>query len=90
MLGFRTVPAIQVRDVPSELHERLRRRAEAEHVSLSTYVLRLLEQDAGRPSTREWMRSLAGREPVRDVDVTAVLGEERRVREQPASGALRH
>ena len=90
MLAFRTVPAIQIRDVPSELHERLRRRAEAAHVSLSTYVLGLLERDAGRASTGEWLQSLADREPVRDVDVTALLGEEREVRGQQLARALRH
>jgi len=90
MLAFPTVPAIQVRDVPNDLHDRLRRRAEADHVSLSAYVLRLLERDAGRPSTGEWLRSLVDREPVRDVDVTAMLHEERRLREQQSARALRH
>jgi len=90
MLAFLIVPAIQVRDVPRPLHERLRRKAEAEHVSLSAYVLRLLERDAGRPSTGEWLASLEQREAVREVNVTAALDEIRQAREQRAVGALRH
>ena len=90
MLDSVIVPAIQVRDVPRDLHERLRRRAEAEHVSLSAYVLRLLERDAGRPSTGEWLASLDRREPVRGVNVTAVLDEVRQGQEQRPVGALRH
>ena len=90
MLGCGIVPAIQVRDVPRDLHERLRRRAEAEHVSLSAYVLRLLERDAARPSIGEWLTMLGRREPVRGVDVTAVLDEVRRGPAGPPAGALRH
>jgi hypothetical protein len=84
------VPAIQIRDVPRDVHERLRRRAEAQHVSLSAYVLHLLQRDAGRPSTGEWLASLVRREPVRGVNVTAVLDEVRRGQEQRPVGALRH
>jgi hypothetical protein len=90
VLTLDTVPAIQIRGVPRHVHERLRRRAEAEHVSLSAYVLRLLERDAGRPSTGEWLASLGEREPVRGVDVTAALDDVRQVREQRWVGALRH
>jgi len=90
MLTFLIVPAIQVRDVPHHLHERLRRKAEAEHVSLSGYVLRVLERDVGRASTGEWLASLERREPVREVNVTAALDEIRQGREQRSVGALRH
>jgi len=89
VLLYEIMPAIQIRDVPRDVHERLRRRAEAEHVSLSGYVLRLLERDAGRPSTGEWLASLGRREPVR-ANVTAVLDEVRRGQEQRPVRALRH
>jgi hypothetical protein len=84
------MPAIQVRDVPRDLHERLRRRADAEHVSLSAYVLRLLERDAGYASTGEWLALLGRREPVQGVNVTAMLDEVRRAQEQQPARALRH
>jgi hypothetical protein len=90
VLAFDTVPAIQIRDVPHQLHEVLRRRAEAERVSLSAYVLRLLERDAWRPSTDEWLASLDQREPVHGANVTAALDEVRHGREQRSVGALRH
>jgi antitoxin FitA len=56
--------AIQVKDVPEELHEALRRRATEEGMSLADYVLDLIRRDLGLPSRREWFERLATREPV--------------------------
>lgn len=82
--------AIQVRDVPPALHRRLRERAAADRLSLSDYVLKLLERDAGTLSTREWLASLADREPVRDVDVAGALDGSRSDRDSRAARVLRH
>jgi len=82
--------AIQVRDVPPDLHRRLRERAAADRVTLSTYILRVLERDAGRPSTGEWLASLAEREPVRDADVAGALEGSRSDRDSRAHRVLRH
>ncbi len=90
MLASGTVPAIQVRDVPPDLHRRLRERAAEERVTLSTYVLRLLERDVGRPSTREWLASLSTREPVQEADVTGAVGRSRADRDSRARRVLRH
>ena len=79
MLASATVPAIQVRDVPPDLHRRLRQRAAAQRLTLSTYVLRLLERDVGRPSTREWL-----------ADVTGALEGSRADRDSRARRVLRH
>jgi hypothetical protein len=76
--------------VPSDLHERLRRKAEAANVSLSTYVLQLLEREVGEPSTEEWLASLADREPVPDLDVTALLDEARQGQDAQFARVLRH
>jgi hypothetical protein len=84
------VPAIQVRDVPPDLHRRLRERAAADRLTLSAYVLKLLERDVGRPSTREWLESLAEREPVREVDVAGALDGSRSDRDSRARRVLRH
>ena len=84
------VSAIQVRDVPPDLHRRLRERAAADRLSLSEYVLKLLERDAGRPSTREWLASLADREPVREVDVAGAVVGSRNDRDSRAARVLRH
>ena len=59
-------------------------------MSLSAYVLRVLERDAGRPSTAEWLATLDQREPVRGVDVNATLDEVRHGKEQRSVRALRH
>ena len=56
--------AIQVKDVPEELHAALRRRAIQEGMSLADYVLDLIRRDLGIPSRREWFERLATREPV--------------------------
>ena len=90
MLASCIVPAIQVRDVPPDLHRRLRQRAAAERMTLSTYVLRLLERDAGRPSTREWLASLTEREPVRDADVIGAVAGSRADRDSRTRRVLRH
>ena len=84
------MPVIQIRDVPPDLHRRLRERAAAVRVTLSAYVLKLLERDAGRPSTQEWFASLADREPVRDVDVVGALTGSRSDRDSRAARVLRH
>ena len=44
---------IQVRNVPDELHRKLKVRAAAEGLSLSDYIKRELEVGAERPSFRE-------------------------------------
>lgn len=58
------MPALQVRDVPSDIHKRLRERARDERMSLSEYVLDLLERDLALPTRSEWAERLAGRDPV--------------------------
>jgi len=66
------VTAIQVR-VPPELHDRLRRRAAEHRVTLSAYVLGVLQREVGRPTTREWIAGLADREPVHGADVRGAV-----------------
>ncbi|MGH2835339.1 MAG: FitA-like ribbon-helix-helix domain-containing protein [Solirubrobacteraceae bacterium] len=55
--------AIQVKGVPTELHERLRARARAEGRNLSDYVLDVLRRDLAVPSTQEWLERLRLDEP---------------------------
>ena len=64
--------AIQVKDVPEELHEALRRRAIQEGMTMADYVLDLIRRDLGLPSRREWLERLATREPV-DLGPDAVV-----------------
>ncbi len=53
--------SLQVRDVPDELHAELRSRAAGLGMSLSDYVLGLLEDAASRPSVAEVLRRARSR-----------------------------
>lgn len=54
---------LQIKDIDPALHERLRERAEAEHMSMRDYVLRLLERDLSLPSLDEWLDEVMAWEP---------------------------
>lgn len=67
------VSAIQVKNVPSELHERLRARARLEGRNLSDYVLDVLQRDLALPTMREWLDQVNRREPVTGVSRERIL-----------------
>lgn len=50
--------AIQVKDVPPELHDALRRRAAEEGVDLRDFVLDVLRRELALPSQRSWLDAL--------------------------------
>jgi plasmid stability protein len=58
---------IQIRNVPDELHRKLKVRAAERGTSLSEYLLAEVEELADRPTVSELMERLAAEEPV-DVD----------------------
>ncbi len=82
--------AIQVKDVPQELHEALRRRALEQGMTLADYVLDLIRRDLGLPSRREWFERLATREPVnlRPGEAAEELHAARAEREAQLAAAL--
>jgi len=49
---------LQIRDLPDELHETLRRRAAARGVSLRQYALEVLREHCELPSLDEWLDGL--------------------------------
>jgi hypothetical protein len=65
--------AIQVKEVPVELHERLRARARSNRQSVGGYVLSLIERDLALPTTREWLAQLKQAEPVTGVSRERIL-----------------
>ncbi|MGO9761938.1 MAG: FitA-like ribbon-helix-helix domain-containing protein [Solirubrobacteraceae bacterium] len=65
--------AIQIRNVPPELHERLRERARREGRNMSEYALEVLERDLSVPTTREWLDRLRQEEPVQGVTSTEIV-----------------
>ena len=56
-----SVPSIQVKDVPAEIHATLRRRAAAAGQSLQEYVLQRLTEDARTPTLHEVLDRAGGR-----------------------------
>jgi antitoxin FitA len=70
--------AIQVRNVPADVHQKLRVRAAQEGLSLSEYILRQITQLARQPTLAEVMERIRQREPVNpNLDVVGALRAER-------------
>lgn len=55
--------AIQVKNVPPDLHDALRRRAADEGLALQDYVLLVIRRDLARPSLRQWLEEIR-RQPI--------------------------
>jgi hypothetical protein len=88
---FHAMSAIQVKDVPADLHERLRARARAEGRSLSDYLLYLIERDLALPTMREWLEGLQADEPITGIsseDVVTALHEGRAERDAQIQRAI--
>jgi len=62
---------IQVRNVPDDLHRRLKARAAMDGKSLSEYLLQELKQVVARPTAEEMRTRLQGRTPVQAVEGVA-------------------
>jgi plasmid stability protein len=73
--------ALQVKNVPPDLHDAIRRRAAEQGLTVSGYVLELVRRDLAAPSQREWLAELAGREPVERADVLGALDAARAARD---------
>jgi antitoxin FitA len=59
------MPHIQIRNVPPELHRKLKIRAAEEGVTLSDYLLREAERVASRPTLAELAERVESRKLVR-------------------------
>lgn len=55
---------IQIRNVPDDLHRKLKERAAREGMTLSDYLLSEVEKVAEKPTLTEMMERLRSREPV--------------------------
>jgi plasmid stability protein len=64
---------LQIKNVPEATYTALRRRAVAEGSTMRDLVLRLLERELSRPSTREWLADLARSRPTAELTVTDTL-----------------
>ena len=69
---------IQIRNVPDELHRKLKARAALAGQSLSDYLLREVRAIAARPTAEELLARLRGLPPVElTSDPVAMIREER-------------
>ncbi|MEM1379775.1 MAG: toxin-antitoxin system HicB family antitoxin [Pseudomonadota bacterium] len=69
---------IQIREVPEELHRKLKERAASQGMSMSDYLKRMIEQDLQRLSWDEWKARAATRKPIDiNVDMAALVRDER-------------
>jgi plasmid stability protein len=85
------VSAIQIKNVPPALHERLRERARREGRNLSEYALDVLERDLAVPTTREWLDRLKQDEPVQGIaseEIVSLIHEGRAERDEQILRAL--
>lgn len=73
------MPSVQIKDVPSETHRVLIRRAAEAHQSLQEYLRSRLIEDASRPTIDEVLTRAAGRAggSVSFKDAVNVLREDR-------------
>ena len=72
---------IQIRNVPDELHRRLKSRAALAGMSLSDYLLNRIREIAERPTFEELRARLASRPPVTLLKSPADIIREHRDRE---------
>ena len=71
---------LQVKNMPDDLHERLRLHARENHCSISAIVLTAVERELAR---RDWRKRLAQRPNTNlGVEASALLMEERSIRDQ--------
>jgi antitoxin FitA len=85
--------AIQVKNVPQDVHERLRSRARLERRSLSEYVLDVLQRDLALPTMREWLDQLEHDGPVAGVSseqIVETIRQGRAERDAEISRAVSH
>ena len=72
--------AIQIKNVPEELHDTIRSRAAAKGKTVSDYMLDLAKRDLGRPTVQEWLamvRAGRGAEPaLGDADTAEMIRQD--------------
>ena len=69
---------IQVRNVPDDLHRKLKIRAAEQGLSLSDYLLRMAEREAELPTLAELSERIRHRSPVRSALSSAEIIRELR------------
>ncbi len=73
--------AIQVKNVPEDLHEALRHRAAHEGMDLQSYLLHVIRRDLSLPSESEWLEELRAQPVTTLPPATEMLRAARKDRE---------
>ncbi len=79
-------PNLLVRNVPTDIHQRLVRRAQGEGKSLQEYVMSLLKESAGKPTMAEVMAEIEAtlarhpRSPITTKEIVAGIRQGREER----------
>jgi hypothetical protein len=55
---------LQIRGVPVALRDRLRRRADGKRLSMSQYVIQILQDDLSRPTLDGWLAEVGKLPPI--------------------------
>lgn len=82
---------LQIKNLPDDLHARIRERSAHHGLSMRDYVLRLIERDIRRPTVDEWFERLAGRDrAVRGgISAAELIGEAREERDRQLLATLK-
>lgn len=70
---------LQVKDLPDTLHDALRERASAEHVSISQLVTSMIERELRIAAMNDWLSGNRRASPRLDLDTAALIGEVRAI-----------
>jgi len=73
---------VQIRGVPGDLRQRLKRRAAGKGVSMSQYVIKVLADDIERPTLEEWLDEVRRLPRVAGISPTEIIREIRREAEE--------
>ncbi len=71
--------AIQIKGVPEDIHDALKKRSSEHRQPMSEYVLNLIRRDLARPSRQDWLDELGTHSPF---DSTEAIQALREIREQ--------
>ena len=71
------MPALQVKNLPADLHALFAARAANDGVTMAEYVTRLLRRDLERPTLTEWLEAHPASIEPRTIDISATLDEVR-------------
>jgi antitoxin FitA len=84
--------AIQIKNVPEELHQAIRSRAAQKGKTVSDYMLDLAKRDLSKPTVQEWVamvRAGWGPEPTHsDVDTADIIRRDWKEREDQILRAM--